>query len=84
MWIKRRQVLNIFNYNCNLSLGCIAQVPAIDQKRIVAFINHFVMNTVTFLNQFALNCETKFVDFESKLMQMESSLSILESKVLIR
>lgn len=42
------------------------------------------MNTVTFLNQFALNCETKFVDFESKLMQMESSLSILESKVLIR
>lgn len=56
-------------------------MPAIDQKRIVAFINHFVVNTVTFLNQFALNCETKFVDFESKLMQMESSLSILESKV---
>lgn len=59
------------------------QVPAIDQKRIVAFINHFVVKTVTFLNQFAVNCETKFVDFESKLQQIESSLLILESKVTI-
>lgn len=57
------------------------KVPPIDQKRIVAFINHFVINTVEFLNKFAVNCETKFIDFESKLHKVEASLAILEAKV---
>lgn len=57
------------------------QVPPIDQKRIVAFINHFVGQSVAALNQLATGFEAKFIVFDRKLIKMESSLAILESKV---
>lgn len=33
------------------------QVPAIQQKRTVAFLNQFVVHTVQFLNRFSTVCE---------------------------
>lgn len=48
---------------------------------MVAFINHFIVNTVTFLNDFMANIESKFIEFESKLQNIESSLTIVEAKV---
>lgn len=57
------------------------KVPSIDQKRMLAFINHFILNTVDFLNKFIANCETKFIEFDTKLQKIESSLVIVESKV---
>lgn len=33
------------------------QVPAIQQRRIVAFLNQFVVHTVRFLNRFSTVCE---------------------------
>lgn len=48
---------------------------------MVAFVNHFIVNTVTFLNKFIGNCETKFIAFESKLQKLEASLLIVEAKV---
>ena len=33
------------------------QVPAIQQKRTVAFLNQFVVHTVQFLNRFSAVCE---------------------------
>lgn len=81
--VDKNQVYN--NIWCSQYLIIILllpqQVPPIDQKRIVAFINHFVVNTVAFLNKFAVNCETKFIDFDSKLHKVEASLAILEAKV---
>lgn len=59
------------------------KVPSIDQKRMLAFINHFILNTVDFLNKFIANCETKFIEFDMKLQKVESSLIIVESKVRI-
>lgn len=35
----------------------IKQVPAIQQKRTVAFLNQFVVHTVQFLNRFSTVCE---------------------------
>lgn len=35
----------------------ITQVPAIQQKRTVAFLNQFVVHTVQFLNRFSTVCE---------------------------
>jgi len=58
-----------------------SQVPSIQQKRMVAFVNHFIVNTVTFLNKFIGNCETKFIAFESKLQKLEASLLIVEAKL---
>lgn len=35
----------------------MTQVPAIQQKRTVAFLNQFVVHTVQFLNRFSAVCE---------------------------
>lgn len=55
------------------------KVPPINQKRTIAFINHFIGHTVTFLNKFALSCEERLFEFENKLQRIEASLEILES-----
>lgn len=57
------------------------EVPPIDQKRMVAFINEFIISTVSFLNEFMTNIETKFVEFELKMQKIEASLMIVEAKV---
>ncbi|XP_034475076.1 WASH complex subunit 3 [Drosophila innubila] len=57
------------------------QIPPLNQKRILAFVNHFLINTCTFLNEFALNCETKFVQLERQLQRTEAALIILEAKL---
>jgi WASH complex subunit CCDC53 len=58
-----------------------SQVPSIHQKRIVAFVNHFTIQTSVFLNQFINECEHKFINFETKLKRVEAALSILEGKL---
>ncbi|XP_064537683.1 WASH complex subunit 3 [Drosophila montana] len=57
------------------------QIPPLNQKRILAFVNHFLISTCTFLNEFALNCETKFVRMERQLQRTEAALIILEAKL---
>ena len=39
------------------------------------------MNTVSFLNHFAQSCESRLMEFEYKLQEVEASLLILESQV---
>lgn len=36
---------------------CLIQVPAIQQRRIVAYVNQFVVHTVRLLNHFSIVCE---------------------------
>ncbi|XP_043274775.1 WASH complex subunit 3 [Venturia canescens] len=57
------------------------KVPPIHQKRTISFINHFVVNAVSFLNKLALNCEEKLFDFENKLQRIEAAVVILESRL---
>ncbi|XP_050072709.1 WASH complex subunit 3 [Anopheles maculipalpis] len=57
------------------------QLPPTNQKRMVAFINHFIVSTVTFLNKFASDCETRFVAYEQKIQNLEASLMIVEAKL---
>lgn len=49
---------------------------------MVAFINEFIISTVSFLNEFMTKCETKFIEFEQKMQRIEASLLIVEAKVL--
>jgi WASH complex subunit CCDC53 len=58
-----------------------SQVPSIHQKRIVAFVNHFTIQTSVFLNQFITECEHRFIDFETKLKRVEAALAIVEAKL---
>ncbi|XP_040156157.1 WASH complex subunit 3 [Anopheles arabiensis] len=57
------------------------ELPPTNQKRMVAFINHFIVSTVTFLNKFASDCESKFVTYEQKIQNLEASLLIVEAKL---
>ncbi|KAH1019377.1 hypothetical protein HUJ04_009204 [Dendroctonus ponderosae] len=56
------------------------QIPPIQQKRIIAFVNHFITNTVSYLNTFCQSCESRFMQFEYKVQKIEASLLILESQ----
>ncbi|CAG0886528.1 unnamed protein product [Darwinula stevensoni] len=56
-------------------------VPPINQKRTLAFLNHFIIETVNFLNKFAEACEVKLEDMNRRLVQVETCLSILEAKL---
>ncbi|KAJ8973421.1 hypothetical protein NQ317_016704 [Molorchus minor] len=59
----------------------LTQILPIQQKRTIAFVNHFIMKTVSFLNNFAQSCESRFMDFEYKIQKIEASLLILEAQL---
>ncbi|CAG9823104.1 unnamed protein product [Phaedon cochleariae] len=59
----------------------LTKILPIQQKRTVAFINHFIMDTVSHLNSFAQSCESRFMEFEYKMQKIEASLLILESQL---
>jgi WASH complex subunit CCDC53 len=59
------------------------QIDALQQKRTLAFVNHFVLTTVQFLNNFAKRCEQKLMLFENKLEKVEAAMVLLEARVSI-
>ncbi|XP_055973454.1 WASH complex subunit 3 isoform X1 [Sorex fumeus] len=59
----------------------LTKVPAIQQKRTVAFLNQFVVHTVQFLNRFATVCEEKLADLSLRIQQIETTLNILDAKL---
>uniref|UniRef100_A0A8C0BTP1 WASH complex subunit 3 n=1 Tax=Buteo japonicus TaxID=224669 RepID=A0A8C0BTP1_9AVES len=59
----------------------LMQVPAIQQKRTVAFLNQFVVHTVQFLNRFSTVCEEKLSALSLRIQQIETTLNILDAKL---
>uniref|UniRef100_A0A8D8R5B1 WASH complex subunit CCDC53 n=1 Tax=Cacopsylla melanoneura TaxID=428564 RepID=A0A8D8R5B1_9HEMI len=59
----------------------LSKVPPIQQKRIVEFVNNFVISTVQFLDKFANNCEISLQRLDVKLRKVEAELCILEYKL---
>ncbi|CAG02434.1 unnamed protein product, partial [Tetraodon nigroviridis] len=59
----------------------LTKVPAIQQRRIVAYLNQFVVHTVRFLNRFSIVCEEKLASISLRIQQIETTLSILEAKL---
>lgn len=57
------------------------KVEAIHQKRTLAFLNHFVSHTASFLNRFSCVCEEKLDHMSSRLNQLEITMNILEAKL---
>lgn len=57
------------------------QVPPVETKRILSYFNQFVSNSVQLLNKFAVVCDTKLVDLNFRLQDVEATLAILEAKV---
>lgn len=59
----------------------LTKVPAIQQRKIVAYLNQFVAHTVRFLNRFSTVCEEKLANISLRIQQIETSLCILEAKL---
>ncbi|XP_077401152.1 WASH complex subunit 3 [Vanacampus margaritifer] len=59
----------------------LTKVPAIQQRRIVAFLNQFIVHTVRFLNNFSTVCEEKLANISLRIQQIETTLCILEAKI---
>ncbi|RZF48388.1 hypothetical protein LSTR_LSTR007555 [Laodelphax striatellus] len=59
----------------------LSEVPPINQKRLLAFINVFLIDTISLLNGFHQNCESRLQKFDLKMQKLEAELCILESKV---
>nr|XP_020660070.1 WASH complex subunit 3 isoform X2 [Pogona vitticeps] len=59
----------------------LTKVPAIQQKRTVAFLNQFVIHTVQFLNRFSTVCEEKLSALSLRIQQIETTLNILDAKL---
>ncbi|XP_074863710.1 WASH complex subunit 3 isoform X2 [Carettochelys insculpta] len=59
----------------------LTKVPAIQQKRTVAFLNQFVVHTVQFLNRFSTVCEEKLSVLSLRIQHIETTLNILDAKL---
>ncbi|XP_053719218.1 WASH complex subunit 3 [Synchiropus splendidus] len=59
----------------------LTKVPAIQQRRIVAYLNQFIVHTVRFLNNFSTVCEEKLSSVSLRIQQIETTLCILEAKL---
>lgn len=59
----------------------LTKVPAIQQRRVVAYLNQFVAHTVRFLNRFSTVCEEKLSNISLRIQQIETTLCILEAKL---
>ncbi|XP_071391564.1 WASH complex subunit 3 [Centroberyx affinis] len=59
----------------------LTKVPAIQQRRVVAYLNQFIVHTVRFLNRFSTVCEEKLSNISLRIQQIETTLSILEAKL---
>lgn len=59
----------------------LSKVPAIQQKRTLAFVNHFIISTVDFLNKYSKTCEYKLMQVERKLDRMEAATVLLEARL---
>ncbi|XP_053612929.1 WASH complex subunit 3 [Plodia interpunctella] len=59
----------------------LTKVAALQQKRTLAFVNHFVTTTVQFLNNFMKRCDHKLMNFEKKLEKVEASMVLLEARL---
>lgn len=57
------------------------QVQCLQQKRLLAFVNHFVIRTADFLSTFALQCEQKLDNINQKISRLENEMALLEFKL---
>lgn len=59
----------------------LAEVDPINAKRMLAFLNHFIVHTASFLNRFSVICEEKLQDLSVRLQRLETTVCLLEAKL---
>uniref|UniRef100_H2YXJ2 WASH complex subunit 3 n=1 Tax=Ciona savignyi TaxID=51511 RepID=H2YXJ2_CIOSA len=59
----------------------LSKVPALNHRRSVTFINHFITQTTNFLNNFAAVTEEQLSKQSLEMQKLEIALKILEAKL---
>ncbi|XP_063624270.1 WASH complex subunit 3 [Cydia splendana] len=59
----------------------LSKIAGLQQKRTLAFVNHFLVTTVQFLNKFTKDCEEKLMHFERKIEKVKATMVLLEAKL---
>ena len=57
------------------------QVEPLQRKRLLKFVNHFVLQMANFLSNFSQTCDIKLMSISKKLNDLETSLVLLENKL---
>ena len=57
------------------------QVEPLQRKRLLKFVNHFVLQMANFLSNFSQTCDMKLMSISQKLNDLETSLVLLENKL---
>ncbi|EEB19069.1 conserved hypothetical protein [Pediculus humanus corporis] len=57
-------------------------VDPINKKRLLAFVNHYIVNTALFLNNLSKSYEQGLMTLENKIQKLESSIIMLEKRVI--
>ena len=57
------------------------QVEGIQRKRVLKFVNHFIIQLSNFLSNFSQTCDVKLCHLATKIQNVETSLTLLEHKI---
>ncbi|KAK3096490.1 hypothetical protein FSP39_000680 [Pinctada imbricata] len=76
----RSDVTSQWKFSKLCDVWCL-KVEAIQQKRTIAFLNHFINHTVRFLNRFSCVCEEKLEHMANRIQQLEITMNLLETKL---
>ena len=56
-------------------------IEGIQRKRILKFVNHFIVQVTNFLSNFSQTCDEKMLMIGNRLNSLETSLTLLEHKL---
>jgi len=59
----------------------LTRVEAIQKKRLVTFVNHFIARTASFLNDFAREMDQRMEAMDNRVRNMENALTLVEFKL---
>jgi hypothetical protein len=54
---------------------------ALNQRELVTYFNLFLVRTCTFMNNFSTQCESKLAKLHARLDTIDTSITLLETKV---
>ena len=57
------------------------QSEGLQRKRILKFVNHYIVQMTNFLSNFSQSCDIRLLNLTNKLRHLETSLVLLESKL---
>ncbi|GIQ87304.1 WASH complex, subunit CCDC53 [Kipferlia bialata] len=59
-----------------------SRMPPMDKNKLLRMVNEFVVSTTHFLNRFSMAAERQLSDVRERLTSLESSVIVLETKLL--